>query len=109
MIEVFKIVHNCYDADVVVKLRLNYNNRILTRGNEFYLENYTFHYNVRKYSFCPRIVNIWNSLPNYVVDVDCLNSFKARLDKFWMHQEVVWDYKAELTGTGNRSECVQFD
>ena len=27
----------------------------------------SFHYDVRKYSFTPRIVNTWNSLPDYVV------------------------------------------
>ena len=53
--------------------------------------------------------HIWNNLPNQVIDVDCLNSFKARLYKFCMHQEVVWDYKAELSGTRNRSEWVQCD
>jgi len=30
----------------------------------------TFHYDTRKYSFSVRIVNIWNSLPNSVVDVE---------------------------------------
>jgi len=37
-------------------------------------------YDIRKYSFCYRVVNVWNSLPDYVVDV---NSFKSRLDKYW--------------------------
>jgi len=56
------------------------------------------HYGTRKYSFSARIVNIWNSLPNSVVDVDtviCL--FKARLDKFWMHQDVIYDFVADLS------------
>jgi len=35
-----------------------------------------------------RIVNILNSLPKSVVDVDTLCLFKALLDKFWMHQDV---------------------
>jgi len=50
------------------------------------------------------LVNIWNSLPNTVVDVDTVKLFKSRLDKFWMHQEVKYDYIAELTGTGNWSK-----
>jgi len=50
-----------------------------------------------------RIVNIWNSLPNSVVDVDTVRLFKARLDKFWMHQDVLYDFTADLTGIGNRS------
>ena len=46
---------------------------------------------------------IWNSLPNCVVDVSTINQFKARLDKFWIHQDVLYDYTADLTGTGDRS------
>ena len=33
--------------------------------------------------FSARTVNIWNSLPNYVVDVQSINVIKVRLDKFW--------------------------
>ena len=29
--------------------------------------------------------------------------FKARLDKFWMHQDVLYDFTADLTGIGDRS------
>jgi len=36
-----------------------------------------------------RIVNIWNSLSNFVVEDDTVCPFKARLDKFWMHQDVI--------------------
>ena len=54
--------------------------------------------------FSARIVNIWNSLPNSVVDA--VNAFKARLDKFWSHQAVKYDFTADLTGTVNRSEEV---
>ena len=28
----------------------------------------------------------------------------ARLDKFWQHQSVKFDFTADLTGTGNQSE-----
>ena len=35
-----------------------------------------------------------------------VNAFKARLDKFWKHQSVKFDFTADLTGTGNRSEEV---
>ena len=64
---------------------------------------------LRKYFFSTRIINIWNSLPNCVVDVSTINQFKARLDKFWMHQEVLYDYTADLTGIGDRSVHVTKD
>jgi len=44
------------------------------------------HYDLRKFSF-NRIVNIWNNLPNAVADVDSVDSFKSRLDNFWMSQD----------------------
>jgi len=40
-------------------------------------------YDLRKYYFTNRIVNIWNSLPNSVVTANATNMFKNRLDNFW--------------------------
>jgi len=28
-----------------------------------------------------------------------VNQFKARLDKLWMHQDVKYDFTADMTGT----------
>ena len=47
-----------------------------------------------------RIVNIWNSLPNYVIDANTVDIFKSRLDKFWHDQEVFYDFTCDTTGTG---------
>jgi len=35
-----------------------------------------------------------------------VNLFKARLDRFWMNQDVKYDFTADLTGTGDRSVNV---
>ena len=43
------------------------------------------------------------SLPNYVVDVQSIDVFKVHLYKFWAQQEVMFDWTADLTGTGDRS------
>ena len=102
-IKVFKITHNIYDPEVSPELR--YYPKSNTRGNKYKLLNRTFHYDTRKYSFTARIVNIWNSLPNSVVHVDTVCVFNARLDKFWMHQDVIYDFTADLTGIGDRSVC----
>jgi len=101
MIELFKIIHNKYDVRVTPALE--FNNRGPTRGNKYKLLNKNFHYDVRKYSFMARVVNIWNSLPDYVVHVDSVSNFKSRLDKFWLDQPVMFEWKADLTGTGSRS------
>ena len=41
-----------------------------------------------------------------VVDACTVNAFKARLDTFWQHQAVKFDFTADPTGTGNLSEEV---
>jgi len=46
---------------------------------------------------------MWNSLPNDVVHAESTNTFKSRLDKFWYNQETIYDYRAEIQGTGSRS------
>jgi len=48
-------------------------------------------------SFCHLFVS------NTVVDVDTVCLFNAHLDKFWMHQDVLYDFTADLTGIGDRS------
>ena len=101
MIEVFKITHDLYDPDV--SLNLAYHSGTITRGNKYKLINHRFHYDLRMYYFSARIVNIWNNLPNHVVDVNSVNVFKARLDRFCMDQDVKFDFTADLTGTGDRS------
>ena len=58
-----------------------------TRGNKNKLINHSFHYDVRKYSFTPRVVNIWNGLPDCVVDANSVDVFKKRLDKFWGNRQ----------------------
>ena len=53
------------------------------------LQKFTCHYNLRKYSFFSTVVNIWNSLPNEVVGVDTINTYKNRLYNHWTNQEVL--------------------
>ena len=56
--------------------------------------------------FTNRVVNIWNTLPDYVVHADTVNCFKSRLDTFWSNQDLVYNFKAEISGTRSRSEVV---
>ena len=96
--------HGVYDE--TASPHLPFNITANTRGNNYKLLNHSFHYDLRKHYFSACIVNIWNSLPNTVVDAGTVNTFKARLDKFWSHQVVKFDFTADLTGTGNRSGVV---
>jgi len=65
VIEVFKIIHNYYDAGASVKL--NFYPVGGTRGNKFKLRKDMCRYDIRKYSVCYRVVNVWISLPDSVV------------------------------------------
>ena len=60
-------------------------------------------YDLRKYYFTNRVVNAWNSLHDHVVLSETINTCKSRLDKFWQHQDMIYDFQAELHGTGSRS------
>jgi len=73
MIEVFKITKHKYDYKVAPELIYNINK--ITKRNYFRLSKNRSHYDLRKFSFINRIVNIWNSLPNAVVDVDTVDLF----------------------------------
>ena len=37
----------------------------------------------RAYTFSNRVINDWNSLPDYIINADSLTSFKNLLDKHW--------------------------
>jgi len=43
---------------------------------------------------------------DFVVNVDSINIFKNRLDTFWSDHDIMFDYTAELTGIGDRSEFI---
>jgi len=95
------MTHNIYDSNV--SLKLEYNLGCSIRDNKYKLHNCTFCHDLRKYYYSARIIKIWNSLPNCVVDVSTINQFKARLDKFWMHQDVLYDYTQwRRSGGGGR-------
>jgi len=107
MIEVFKIINNMYSTVSVGLPVLPFaSTSSVTRGNSFKLLNQRFYHDIRIYSFLPRIINTWNSLPDFVVNVDSVNIFKNQLDTFWSDQEIIFDYTAELTRIGDRSEFI---
>jgi len=96
MIEVYKILNGFYDARVVPPLVRNCDTR--SRGNSFKLRVERCNLDVRTFSFCNRIVNVWNSLPDYVVTSGSVNLFKNNLDKHWKCESVYYDFEASLTG-----------
>jgi hypothetical protein len=94
MIEVFKILHTIYDPVITPMLQRNFDSR--TRGNSLKLFVARSNIDLRKYSFTNRVVRAWNSLPDKVVNSVSLNSFKINIDKYFVEQDIYYDYKAEL-------------
>ena len=45
-------------------------------------------------------------LSSYVVSAESVTCFKNRLDNFWKNQEIIYNFRAEIYGTGNRSEVT---
>jgi len=94
MIETYKIVTGKYETCVAPSLSKE--RTYVTRGNDLRFKKFRVKYDLRKYSFSVRMVDIWNSLPKWVVSANTTDTFKARLDKFWHNQDIVYDFKAQL-------------
>ena len=80
MIEVFKIISG---LDRIGADKFFAFNTSKTRGHSKKFFKPFSRLNLRKNSFSQRVVNDWNSLPESLVGVDDLDSFKAGLDKHW--------------------------
>ncbi len=90
MIEVYKILLGVYDNDAALNLPRSVGS---TRGHNHKLFHQRTNKDIRKHYFTNRVVKVWNSLPKDVVDAPSVNSFKNRLDKFWEHQPMKYDFE----------------
>jgi hypothetical protein len=105
MIETYKIINEKYDPEAsnFIKLLDEHIKREEIRGNPKKILVQKPKLNTRKYSFSIRVTHIWNNLPENVVNARTLNSFKSRLDQFWQHQDVVYDYTSDIE-TGSHAQ-----
>ena len=95
LIETYKILTGKYDPNVSSILPLN-NNQVC-RGHK--KKNYERRprLDMHKYSFCYRIVDIWNRLPSEIVEAKSVYSFERRLDKFFKDQPIKFNFQEVLT------------
>ena len=105
MIETYKILSGKYDTTVVPHLKTT--DIQVTRGNDLRMFKTRFKYDMRKFYFT-NIVDAWNSLPNWIVMTNSTNTFKRRLDMYWQDQ-IIYDFRAQLQGTGSRSDIFRYD
>ncbi|KAJ8285457.1 hypothetical protein GJAV_G00026980 [Gymnothorax javanicus] len=78
LIEVFKYVKGINKVNYVGFLRPSVVSR--TRGHKWKLTKGKFSADIRKYFFTQRVISMWNSLPDHIVEAETLGVFKSRLD-----------------------------
>ena len=97
MIEVFKILRNKYDPDVSDFFTLREED--ITRGHNCKIYKEQSRLEIRRNSFKNRVVDIWNCLPQNVVNCKTTQSFERNLDRFWQNQENKFEYRAQISNT----------
>ena len=81
LIEVYKIIHEIYDPVTTKSLFTKVSSNSVTRkANSLNLTKKRTNKNAYKYFFTNRINNVWNSLPNDIVNAKSLNIFKNKID-----------------------------
>jgi len=82
MVELFKIIKGMYDPMCVSHFDSTElsEDSISNRENRYKLTQHHCHYDLRKHTYTNRVIPIWNSLSDYVVSAETINTFKRRLD-----------------------------
>jgi ribonuclease P/MRP protein subunit RPP40 len=81
-IEVYKYMHGIYKTDYQVMLPLHESAEMSTIGNSMKLKKQASNIQLRLNFFSFRVVNMWNSLPEDVVNAPSVNCFKGRFDRY---------------------------
>ncbi len=76
LIFLYKLLHGHFDIDISTFFRFK---QTSTRGNSWALVRNHFKTDVKKFSFAQRIVNVWNYLPNDIVNLTTVPAFKKSL------------------------------
>ena len=75
----------CIPADQYLTTPINH-----TRRHQQRLKQYPiFHINAFIHSFFPSTINIWNKLPNNVVNAATVNEFKTELTYDLLHNYII--------------------
>ncbi|XP_069105880.1 uncharacterized protein [Argopecten irradians] len=101
MIELYKMINGIYDKEACTFIQLwkDVAERHSNRGNSKMLFPQQAKTQLRSNAFKIRTVKLWNSLPESVVSAPNINTFKNRLDKNWQNQDIVYNYKGNITGS----------
>ena len=101
LIEVCKIITK---KGIKSNCNLFLHKELVAGGNRYKLYQKHVDYDLRKYFFANRIITLLDSLLDNVVSSTSINMFKNCLDYFLHDQDIYFNWKADLTGTRNKSE-----
>jgi len=88
MIEVYKILSGKEKIDKSNLFNI-VDSPIYLRGHKYKIQKKCVRTDIRRNFFTHRIVNLWNSLPNSVVECSSLDKFKSSLDKYFNSLQIV--------------------
>jgi len=93
LIEIYKLFNNLYDLDVSLffKTRSEVLTRksIVLRGHNYYISKPLSRLNIHQNSFLCRSIDIWNELPYNIVNALTLNSFKSKIDNWFLENKML--------------------
>ena len=82
LIQVFKIIKGIDNMDCSKYFTIDQSN--YTRGNGYKIIGKSFNSHESKNYFFNRVVNLWNGLPREIIDCNTVETFKCRIDKFFV-------------------------
>ncbi len=92
VIQVFKYMNNIWETSDELLTQLDESR---TRGHSHKLYKERWEAAVRGQFFSIRVVNLWNSLPDYVINSKDVQSFKVALDKHWENKSWLYDFESD--------------
>jgi len=96
MINTYKMLNGVHEKQLCPTLLMKLEVTGISGRNKLALHQSRCNTDIRKYFFSQRIVAIWNTLPDKVVEAPSVDAFKNRLDKLWKYEEIKYDHKESL-------------
>ena len=83
MIDIYQILTGKYDSSVTSNFVTLRENDSITRGHNLNIFKERCRLNIGNKSFIYRPTDVWNSLPQSVVDAPSVQAFEVKIDKLW--------------------------
>ena len=99
MIEVYKTLHKVYEPIVApsLTLRADQPGRAALRQHPLTLLTQRSNNRLRQNVFNRRVIPVWNCLSDNSKDAPSVDAFKARIDREWANEDILYDHKAKFS------------